>query len=346
MNLLVIGGTGFISGALVGRLLEGQHDVTILTRGHTPASFGTSARLSMVRGDRRDESVLREIAQRRVFDVVYDLVAYEPDESAAAARVFGGKVGRFVHCSTISVYMVSRRVQCPITEDQDKRPLMEYWPRNPFGMDYGIKKRQCEDMLWQAHDEKRFPVTMLRPTFVCGPNDPARRDWFWIERILDGKPLLIPGSGDFSFQNVFIDDVADAFVRVLERPTSIGQAYNVASEELYSLNEYLALIGELLGREPALVHIGQERFQQLPFSSHPRGDVFPFNVQRTAVFSIEKAKRELGFRSTPLRQWLRTMIDWYVENANEHSLGYDRRHEELEVIEQELTAHARGRVTD
>jgi nucleoside-diphosphate-sugar epimerase len=72
---------------------------------------------------------------------------------------------------------------------------MEYNPRNPFGMDYGINKRRCEEVIWESYSKSGLPVTVIRPTFVCGPEDPARRDYFWIERILDGKPLLVPGSG-------------------------------------------------------------------------------------------------------------------------------------------------------
>ena len=40
---------------------------------------------------------------------------------------------------------------------------------------------------------------MLRPTFVCGPNDPAKRDFFWIERILD---KIVEGRGTLEELNL------------------------------------------------------------------------------------------------------------------------------------------------
>lgn len=329
MNILIVGGTGFISGALVRLLLEAGHDVTTFTRGTTPNPMRGHARLDEVHGDRHDRAALQRAVDGRTFDVVYDMVAYTADESSRAVDVFRGRIGRFVHCSTISVYMVSDAVTCPITEDQDHGPLMDYWPRNPFGMQYGVDKRGCEDVLWAAHDAVHFPVTMLRPTFVSGPGDPAIRDYFWIERILDGGPLLVPGSGRYRFQQVYVADVARAFAAVLDHPASIGRAYNVAAEEVFTLDEYLHALGRLLGREPALVHVDQERFDALPLSTHPRGDVFPFNTRRDAVFSLDRIRQDLGYRSTPFDDWMRETIDWYRDAYDGHSLGYERRAEEV-----------------
>jgi nucleoside-diphosphate-sugar epimerase len=199
-------------------------------------------------------------------------------------------------------------------------------------MDYGIKKRQCEDILWRAHDEKLFPISMLRPTYVSGPHDPTKRDFFWIERILDGKPLLVPGCGDFAFQSVFVDDVTQAFVELLNFDTTIGHAYNVVGEEIFSLNDYLKSLSRLLHRTPQLVHIDQEVFDRLPFSHCPDGDVFPFNTRRTAIFSLDKIKRDLNYRSTLFHKWMSVTIDWYLNKYQGHSYGYERRTDEIKFI--------------
>ncbi|MCK6562988.1 NAD-dependent epimerase/dehydratase family protein [candidate division KSB1 bacterium] len=328
MNILITGGTGFISTRLTQQLLDAGHHVTVFTRGISTSLLTRTAQLQHIRGDRRNEADLAALPCR-TWDVVYDMVAYEPEESQLAVKVFRGKVGRFIHCSTISVYMVSNELQCPITEDQDQAPVMEFWPRNPFGMDYGIKKRQCEEILWKAHDEKRFPVTVLRPTFVSGPNDPAKRDFFWIERILDGKPLLIPGSGDFAFQQVYVEDVARAFANLLDFPQSRGRAFNVAAEEVFSLNEYLHALGRLLACKPELVHVDQNVFDRHSLSRHPAGDVFPFNTRRTAIFSVERIRAETNYRTTPFKEWMPVTISWFTKNFRGHSIGYERREEEV-----------------
>jgi dTDP-glucose 4,6-dehydratase len=333
MNILIIGGTGFISSSLVEKLLLSGNKVIIFTRGRSKKKFEEYPNLIYETGDRNDESKLKEILSKYKIDVVYDMIAYHPEESELMVNIFKGRIFRFIHCSTISVYMISDNVQCPVTEDQDKREVMEYWERNPFGMSYGINKRKCEDVLWKAHDKTDFPVSIIRPTFVCGPGDPSKRDFFWIERINDERPLLVPGCGDFAFQNVYVEDVAEAFHNLLNFEASIGEAYNVAAEEIFSLNDYIKAVSKLLSKNPELVHIDQEVFDELSFSQNPYGDVFPFNTRRTTVFSLEKIKRDLNYKSTPFQVWMRKTIDWYLNEVKEHSLGYDKRDEELKIIE-------------
>jgi dTDP-glucose 4,6-dehydratase len=332
MNIFIIGGTGFISSSLVKKLLINKHQVTLFTRGKSTNHFGNSPNLTLVYGNRDNETSIRNAVEGKTFDVVLDMIAYLPEQSESAFRVFNKKTGRFIHCSTISVYMVSYDVKIPITEDQDHFPVMEYFPRNPFGMDYGLSKRQCEDILWKNHDIKSFPVTMLRPTFVSGPGDPAKRDFFWIERMLDGQPLLIPGTGEHKFQQVFVEDVAEAFSKVIEIDKTIGQAYNVAAEEVFTLNEYLYVLSELLNKKPDIHHINQTKFDSLDISYSDKGDVFPFNTRRDAVFSLEKIKQDINYHSTPFNLWMQKTIDWFVNNYKGHSTGYKDREEEIALI--------------
>jgi nucleoside-diphosphate-sugar epimerase len=210
---------------------------------------------------------------------------------------------------------------------------MEYFPNNPFGMDYGINKRKCETVLWNFHDEKYFPVTCLRPTFVSGPEDPTNRDYFWIERIKDGKPLLVPGTGEFRFQQVFVKDAAKAFCDLLEYNITIGESYNVAAEEIFSLNEYLKALGELLNTSPELVHLEQTVFDKLDISYYPGSDVFPFNTRRDAFFSLEKIKNDINYRTTPFKEWMQETINWYLNEFKGHSAVYSKRKEEIKIME-------------
>jgi nucleoside-diphosphate-sugar epimerase len=334
MKILVIGGTGFISKALVQHLLDAGHAVTVCNRGQRP--LHVSSPVESVVCDRSVPGALGKAFRSRTFDAVYDMIAYTAEDSGDAVSAFAGRTGRFIHCSTVSVYMVSDEVRCPITEELATLPLMKYWPRNPFGMDYGIQKRGCEDVLWAAHDQQNFPVSMLRPTFVSGPGDPAQRDYFWIERIADGGPLLLPGDGSFAFQQVFIDDVARAFASLLEYPASIGKAYSVAGEEMQTLRDYLRMVGNVMGKEPHFAFLEQSQFDALPLSFNPHGDVFPFNVRRTATFNLEAIRRDLRYRSTPFDEWMAETIRWWMRTGRGHSLGYDRREEEVAIAERVL----------
>ncbi|MCF7740279.1 MAG: SDR family oxidoreductase [Candidatus Marinimicrobia bacterium] len=330
MDILVLGGTGFISSYLV-QILEENHNVTVFNRGKHESVLPLPDNVDLVTGDRNNRKDLNRLIKNNKYDAVYDMIAYTPEQSQLAIDVFKGNIGRFIHCSTVSVYMVLNSLSCPITEEQDKGQLMDYFPRNPFGMDYGINKRKCEKVLWEAHHNSDILVTVLRPTFVSGPGDPTMRDWFWIDRILDGQPLLVPGSGDFAFQQVFVNDVASAFAKLIENQETIGKAYNVASEEIYTLNTYLKKIGELLNKEPEIIHIDQNLFDNYPISQSNQGDVFPFNTRRTAIFSLNKIKNDLNYHSTPFQDWMQPTIAYYNKKSFPHSIGYKHRSKEINL---------------
>ena len=333
MKILMIGGTGFISSNVVKKLIEEDHDITLITRGESDVKLFDKDKVKFEYGDRHDKKFLETIAASDTYDVLYDMIAYTPDESQTVVDVFAGKIPRLIHTSTVSVYMVSDEIRNPIKEDEDKNPLMEFWGMNPFGMQYGIDKRKCEDVLWNAHNEGKFEVSMLRAPYVCGPYDPAIRDYFWIQRILDGKPLLIPGSGDYASQHVFVEDFAQAFVDLLKYNDSKGKAYNIASEEIFSLNDYLDALCNLLNKNPERVSVDLDVFEKLPFSTSPEGHAFPFNTYRTAIFSIERAKNDLNYKSTQFEKWMPDTINWYLKEYKKDSVGYGNRDKEVEFVE-------------
>ena len=101
-NVLVIGGTRYFGKLLVQRLLRAGHHVTIATRGYAPDPFG--GRIGRIRVDRRNEHAMRKAFRDLTFDIVFDQMCYSPLDAAISARVFAGKVGRYVMTSTIDAY--------------------------------------------------------------------------------------------------------------------------------------------------------------------------------------------------------------------------------------------------
>jgi nucleoside-diphosphate-sugar epimerase len=156
--------------------------------------------------------------------------------------------------------------------------------------------------------------------------------------LLDGRPILVPGSGDCTFQEVYVEDVARMFVRLLDSPESVGKAYNIAAEEVLSLNEYLRALAALLGRNPDVVHIPQDAFEGLSISSSEAGDVFPFNVRRSSVFSLQLIKHDLGYRSTPWEEWMQETIAWWCAPGRCDSNGWSHRAEEIQHALQRTNA--------
>jgi len=100
-----------------------------------------------------------------------------------------------------------------------------------FPMPYIQHKASAERALFAMHRETGFPVTTIRPPFVHGPRQPFYREQFFWDRMLDGRPLILPDGGDRPMQWVYVSDVAEACVRAIEVPEAAGEAFNVGHVE-------------------------------------------------------------------------------------------------------------------
>ena len=83
MHVLIIGGTGTISRAIVRELLVHGHSVTVYNRGlrtDVPPS-----EVEVIRGDRSDRQSYEAVLQRRTFDVAIDMISFTADD----AKVYG-----------------------------------------------------------------------------------------------------------------------------------------------------------------------------------------------------------------------------------------------------------------
>src|SRR5438128_1606029 len=97
MKALIIGGTGLISGAITRELLRKGHQVTVYTRGQRPVPKG----VKVMTGDRFKRAEFEAAMKATRFDAVFDLISFNAEDAASALRAFGGRVGHFMHCSTV-----------------------------------------------------------------------------------------------------------------------------------------------------------------------------------------------------------------------------------------------------
>jgi threonine/homoserine/homoserine lactone efflux protein/nucleoside-diphosphate-sugar epimerase len=195
-EILVIGGTRYFGIRLVEALLDAGERVTIATRGRTPDPFG--ARVRRIAVDRGDATALQAAFADARFDIVYDQMCYGPDEAALAARVFAGKVGRYLMTSTLEVYdALHARVRRAYRED-DLDPAQPV-TRPPTA--YGDGKRRAEAVLLAA---RGLPVATLRLAHVLGgAEDFTGRLRGHVEAVLNGEVLRhVEAPGETSFIDV------------------------------------------------------------------------------------------------------------------------------------------------
>jgi len=299
MRVLVVGGTEFVSLALVRVLLRDGHAVSVLNRGRRNDRLPPN--VGVLVSDRKDHVRLRAVLAGARFDAVYDVI-YAPttgeDVSALADAVeAGGPHVLFV--STGRVYDHA----LPI-------PYSETTPRGYYWGEYARHKIAGEDALLARHRTGALSVTIVRPTHLLGPLNTRNNETFFFDRILQGRPVLVPGDGGWLRQFGHVEDLADALAAMLGDSRAFGQAYNVTGEECVTQVGLVELIAEVLDRPVELRHFDPALLKRFD----KPGPVFGQNLVYDchAVYTTAKLRTELGIRPRyTLASGLRQTWDWY-----------------------------------
>ena len=241
MRALLIGGTGTISLPITRKLIAQGWQVTLLNRGNKNDLVPGA---EIICCDMNDAAAAKAALRGRSFDVVAQFIAYHPDQVARDIRLFTGKTRQYIFISSASAYIKPTRNPV-ITEST---PLS-----NPYWL-YSRNKIACEQLLCEERDRKVFPMTIVRPSHTYGPGTLPlsvhghRGSWQIIRRVLDRKPVLIPGDGTSLWTVTWSDDFADAFIGLMGNDHAIGESVHITSDEALTWNQIHRLLAEALDR--------------------------------------------------------------------------------------------------
>ncbi|WP_232549419.1 SDR family oxidoreductase [Propioniciclava soli] len=245
MRVLITGGTGTISRAVVARVLADGHDVAVLNRGNRePLPEGVDHLV----GDVSDEAAYRAALGSREFDAVVQFVAFAPDQVERDLRVLDGRAGQYVLISSASTY-TKPLPHHVITEDTPQA--------NPYSQ-YARDKIACEDVLRGQDGGVRW--TIVRPSHTYGERSlPVNlhfgSPWAVVQRMLDHKPVIVHGDGESLWTLTWNADFAVGLAGLLGHPDALGRAVHITSDESLTWNAVLRTIGEVAGAEPEFTHV-------------------------------------------------------------------------------------------
>ena len=330
MKTLVFGGTRFIGRRLLGELLSAGHQVAIYTRGHVSHPFGGAVEALV--GDRRAPADLARALAGREFDAVYDFLCYDAGDARLALDALAGRVGRYIHISTCSVYWCTGDFPCPVPEEDFDR-LGDFSER-PESIEYayGYGKRQAERIFFEAWRRHGFPITTIRMPIVGGEGDLSLRLASYCLRVGDGQPLAMPDSGLAPVRQVYVGDAARLLARLPAIPEAAGQAYNLAGSEILSVRAIVAAVARVMGRAVQMVDIPSDVLRLLGTDTA----FSPYSQPAAQVPAIHKARRELGWSPTAYPVWLERAVSWSLDAAGRGGAvpeAYTHRARELSAIQ-------------
>jgi nucleoside-diphosphate-sugar epimerase len=309
MKVLFIGGTGTISAAISGQLLEAGHELYLLNRGNRNSILPAGAK--EIRCDISDEAAASEKLKGMNFDVVADFIAFTEDQVERDYRLFKEKAKQYVFISSASAYQ-KPPANYLVTEST---PLA-----NPF-WDYSRNKIACEDFLLEKYRKEGFPVTIVRPSHTYDERSVPvglhgkNGSWQIIKRIIDGKPVIVHGDGTSLWTMTHNSDFARGFIGLLGNIHAIGEAVHITSDETVTWNQIYTAVAQALGKPLNAVHISSEFLhlcgKAYDFQGHLIGD-----KANAVVFDNTKLKRLVpGFTAlVRFDQGMRKTIEYILSH--------------------------------
>src|SRR5919107_753483 len=198
MDLLILGGTGFLGRHLVEAALGDGHRVTLFNRGLSGPGLFPEA--ETIVGDRDGD--LSSLRGRR-WDAAIDTCGYVPRVARASAGLLADAVDHYTFVSSISVYRDD--IGPGADEDAPVQELEDPAVEEVTGETYGGLKALSERA---AEEEMPGRVLNVRPGLISGPHDPTDRFTYWPRRISAGGDVLAPDRPELRVQFIDVRDLA------------------------------------------------------------------------------------------------------------------------------------------
>jgi len=308
-QVLVLGGTGWLSGRVVQRWLDTGASVTCLSRGRRPVPYGARA----IVADREEPGAYDDVRAHEWDEVVE--ISSRADHVRAAVAALTGVARHVTYVSSVSVYADNDTPGA----DEDVVRAEPAAPGDAY--DYAREKAAAEDAVRAALAHR---AAIVRPGLIVGPGDPTDRFGYWVARfaLAGDEPVLVPGAApeapELRTQVIDVDDLAE-FIVALGREHFTG-AVNAVGDVL-PLSAVLSAAAEVAGHTGKRVTAASDllRRQDVEYWAGPRSlplwlpdDMPGFGARSNARYRL------LGGRLRPLRETLARVL------ADERSRGLDR----------------------
>jgi dihydroflavonol-4-reductase len=327
MTTLVTGATGFVGAAVLRCLAKAGHNVRALVRPNNDRRNLSGVDCEIVTGDLTDQESLKRAVRgcEAVFHVAADYRIWVPDrEKMNRVNVQGtvdliwaaaaAGVSRIVYTSSVATLRL-RDDGFP-ADEQSHAELSDM-----IGA-YKQSKFLAEQEVKRLVNDTGIPVVIVKPTAPFGARDvkPTPTGRLVVEAASGRMPAYV----NTGLNVVHVDDVATGHLLAYEKG-AIGESYILGGENR-TLRWILKTVAELTGRRPPRIRLPHwfitpmayisEGVTRLKGSGEPLMTVDSVRMSRKPMyFSIDKARRELGYSPRPAIEGLRDEIEWFYKHG-------------------------------
>jgi nucleoside-diphosphate-sugar epimerase len=302
----VTGGSGFIGGRLIQRLVSEGRRVRALARSDGAAARVEGLGAESVRGDLGDRASLAAGAAgcEFAFHLAAHLGEWGPWEDFERGNVEGTRnalvaceeagVRRFVHCGTEAALMAGE----PLVHVDETAPL-----RPDSKAPYPATKAKAEQAVRAANGDG-FETVVLRPRFVWGKGDTTLLPEM-VKTVEAGKFAWVGGGRNVT-DTAHVDNVVEGLILAAEKGRA-GEAYFLTDGEPVVFREFVTAMLETQGVEPPdrslpawtaapLASVCEAAWKLLPLGGEPPMTRFrSWILTQECTIDISKARTELGY---------------------------------------------------
>lgn len=287
MKLLILGGTGFVSGMLAEQAVREGREVWTVTRGLRSRRTDVHA----LTADRHSVPELKAALAGLRFDAAVDCICRSAEDALTDLEVLPAMTDRLVVISTDSVY----------------HPAYKKVPQNEDGIyltgdGYGADKRRMEEAFLTAETTVRW--TVFRPGHIFGEGSLAgcfpeeTRSRAIPGRIRAGEPMRLVGDGSYLLQPVYVRDLNDAILDCIPRPAAENRIFCIGGPDVVTNRRYYELLAELLGCPVHFESVPEEGYLAAhpEYSGHLCHRVYDLSALREAGIRVPQTSLRTGLR--------------------------------------------------
>lgn len=256
-------------------------------------------------------------------DVVIDLILSSGKQAQKLMDTFRGVARRVVAASSCDVYRACGILHgseegplepVPLTEESALRTKLQTYPPEQM-------KKVREFYPWVDDEYDKIPVereimgdrelagTICRLPMVYGPDDPGKRFFPVLRRILDDRPAIFyeEAWARWKAPRGYVENVAEAIFLAATNDRAMGRIYNVAEHPAYSELEWARKIADAAG--------WRGEFAVLPRDRMPKHLQHPGNAAQHWETDTSRIRNELGFREVVLTdEGIQRTVEWDREH--------------------------------
>lgn len=317
LDILILGGTGYIGPYQVRAAMARGHRVTVFNRGISQADLPKG--VIFLQGDRSIEKLDLNSLKGKKWDAAIDNSQIDPAWVTKTAELLKDSVTYYLYVSSTGVFLPYLTPNIK----EDIKPVLVDPDGSGKTESYGVRKALSEIENTKVFGNRAINV---RPNFIVGAGDTTPRFNYWPVRHDRGGEILVPGSKDDHVQFADVRDLTAFMIHLIETGTT--GTFNAAGDDHMTMERFQTALVTAVPRKQTLTWISDMDFLRanrltavipwVPPRRNEKGE--PFG--QVYINSDKAVAAGLTFR--PVTETIRFVLDWYqtLSDADKKKMAF------------------------